>query len=765
MVTGSIPFASPTRGGSPRSHRIWPLALLLAACAGGPPVATAVPGPPTDVDPPPAGAEAANLADDPSSVGEDAPSPAAAPAISPSFDTVRAGVFDNGKMWTFDAPPTEYLETTYGFSPDDDWYARARLGALRIPNCSASLVSPNGLVMTNHHCARDFVTQVSKEGENLLDDGFFAASPEEERAVTDFEADQLIEIVDVSVEIRAAVDAVDDAEARSEVRDSLSDAVADRIADERGGEEAGIAVEVVSLYNGGLYSAYVFRRYSQARLVMAPELQLGYFGGDPDNFTYPRYSLDFAFFRLYGDDGQPISTDDHFRWSASGAAADDLVFIIGNPGSTSRLQTVAELEYRRDVEMPALLAFLDSRIEAIQGYVEGHEDEPGMDAVRNSVFGLLNSQKAFRGMLEGLRDPYVMARRSAAEHSFRQSLGSDSVLAAAYLPLFAQMAELQAQKATMAAETGAFAVFGSPDYEASTILRALAAFQYLVGRQSGATEEELDGYVEQLREVPNRPAELDEALLRARYDDLVEAFGQNDAGVQMILQGRSPGEAAATVLLTSAMADSAAAEEALLAGTLNPAMEPAFTALQGMFARFGPFQGLMFSVAPEEEEIAARLGRARFEVDGTRVPPDATFSLRLADGVVSGYPYNGTLAPAHTTFYGLYDRHHSNPDTDEWALPERWRNPSGDFDLATPLNFVSTADIIGGNSGSPVVNRDLEIVGLVFDGNIQSLPGDYIYMPELNRSVAVDARGILEALRDIYDAEWIADELTTGRLP
>ena len=765
MLTGSTLHASPTRRGTHAPLRVGTLALLLAACAGGTPVATPVPRPPTDMDAPPADAEAASPAGDPSSAGEDVPAPADPPAIAPSFDTVRAGAFDNGKMWTFDAPPTAYLEATYGFSPDDDWYERARLGALRIPNCSASLVSPNGLVMTNHHCARDFVTQVSEEGENLLDDGFFAASPAEERAVDDFEADQLIDIVDVSAEIRSAVDAAGDAEARSEVRDSLSEAVADRIAGERGGEEAGIAVEVVSLYNGALYSAYVFRRYGQARLVMAPELQLGYFGGDPDNFTYPRYSLDFAFFRLYGDDGRPIDTDHHFRWSDSGAAIDDLVFIIGNPGSTSRLQTVAELEYRRDVEMPALLAFLDSRIEAIQGYVEGREDEPGIDDVRNSVFGLLNSQKAFRGMLEGLEDPYVMARRAAAERSFRQSLEGDSVLAGAYLPLFAEMAELQAQKATMAAETDAFAVFGSPDYEASPILRAFAAFQYLIGQQSGATQEELDGYVEQLREVPNRPAELDEALLRARYDDLLEAFGENDAGVRMILQGRSPGEAAAALLFTSALADSAAAEEALLAGALNPATEPAFAVLQGFFARFGPFQGLMASVAPEEEEIAARLGRARFEVDGTRVPPDATFSLRLADGVVSGYPYNGTLAPAHTTFHGLYDRHYSNPGADEWALPERWRSPSADFDLSTPLNFVSTADIIGGNSGSPVVNRDLEIVGLVFDGNIQSLPGDYIYMPELNRSVAVDARGILEALRDIYGAAWIAEELTTGRLP
>ena len=315
----------------------------------------------------------------------------------------------------------------------------------------------------------------------------------------------------------------------------------------------------------------------------------------------------------------------------------------------------------------------------------------------------------------------------------------------------------------MAAEVNAFAAFGSPDYEASVVLRGLAAFQYLIGQQQGATQEELDGFLEELRGVENRPAALDEALLRARYADLANAFGQTDPAVGMLLQGRSPEVAAASLMANSFMADSAGAEHALMSGTLDPASEPVFAFLQGLFARFGPYQGLMSTAFSQEEEIAAQLGRAHFEVDGTRVPPDATFSLRLADGVVSGYPYNGTVAPPHTTFHGLYDRHHSNPGSEEWALPERWQDPPADFDLSTPLNFVSTADIIGGNSGSPVVNRDLEIVGLVFDGNIQSLPGDYIYLPDLNRSVAVDARGILEALDDIYGAERIVEELTSGR--
>ncbi len=725
-------------------------ALFLVGCAGAA-VPVAAP-PPTDLDAPPAGREAALLGE----AGE--------PAV-PALDTIRAGAFDNGKMWTFDAPPTAYLQDNYDFAPDSGWYARARLGALRIPDCSASLVSPHGLVMTNHHCARAFVTQVGGEEEDLLNMGFYAPSLNAERWVEDFEADQLVEIVSVTAEVREAVAVVSGPAERASARDRAMEAIAARIREERGGEDAGIEVEVVSLYNGGLYSAYVFRRYTRAKLVMAPELQLGYFGGDPDNFTYPRYALDVAFFRLYGSDGEPLPTTDYFRWSESGASAGDVVFVIGNPGSTSRLQTVAELAFRRDVEMPVLLSFIESRIGVLEGYLAGRQGESGTGQVRNSLFGLLNARKAYTGMLEGLRNPSVIARRTAAETAFRQALGADSSREDAYLSLFDEMAGIQEQKADQAAELKAFAAFGSPEHESGLILRTLAAYQYLFAQRQGASPEELDAYLGQLREVENRPADLDEALLVARFEDFAHAFGEDDAWVQALLGGGSSQSAARALMATSALADSARAEEALLGGTLDPASEPAFAFIQGMLQRFGPFQGLMSSVIPQEDEIAASLGRARFEVSGTRVPPDATFSLRLADGVVAGYPYNGTFAPARTTFYGLYDRHHSNPGAEEWALPPRWRDPPETFNLATPLNFVTTADIIGGNSGSPVVNRELEVVGLVFDGNIESLPGEYIYMPERNRSVAVDARGILEALDEIYDADRIVLELTTGRLP
>ncbi|MCY3809098.1 MAG: S46 family peptidase [Gemmatimonadetes bacterium] len=724
---------------------------LLATLSG---CASPAPAPPAAMPPTPAADEAMPADAD---GGAEAIDEAAAPSV---YDTVQAGAFDNGKMWTFDAPPTEYLESTFGFSPDEEWYARARLGALRIPGCSASLVSATGLVLTNHHCARSFVTQVSEDHENLLDSGFYAATIDEERPLEDFHADQLIEIVDVTGEIQGAVDAAEGAQAQSAVRDSLTEAVAERIREERGGEEAGLQVEVVSFYNGGMYSAYVFRRYEDAKLVMAPELQIGYFGGDPDNFTYPRYSLDFAFLRLYGDDGAPLATGEHFVWSEGGVSAGDLVFVIGNPGSTTRLQTVAELEYRRDVAMPALLGFLDSRIEAIEGYLEGRGDEPGIDDIRNVVFSLLNAQKAYRGMLGGLEDPYIIARRAAAESDFQDALAADSVLGAEHLPLFEEMAALQSRKVEVADESHAFAVLGNPRYESNLIVRALRARGHVAAKAQGASEEDLEAALAGVRSVGSRARELDEALLVARHQDLVDAFGASHPTVVELLGGRTAEEAAAMLISESALSDSASAIAALMDDSLDIEADPGYAFVQGLLAARGPLRDVLSTVGPEEEAISSKLGRARFRLDGTRIPPDATFSLRLADGVVSGYPYNGTVAPAYTTFYGLYDRHHSNPGAAEWDLPGRWSDPPKDFDLSTPINFVSTADVIGGNSGSPVVNRELEVVGLIFDGNIQSLSGDYIYMPVLKRSVAVDVRGILEALEEVYGASRIVEELT-----
>ncbi len=740
------------------------LVALLSACGGGGPQPAAPAAPAPQASP---GARTGT--DIPTVRTDTAPGQSVQPVAKPmvygvDLDTVHAGKFDQGKMWTFEFPPTDYFAETYGFHPDSAWFAKARLGALRIPGCSASFVSPNGLVMTNHHCAREFVTQVQKNGEDFLKDGFYAKNLADEREIHDFTADQLIDIVDVTHEVDGKLDAVA-MPARGTARDSVLDSIKTRITEERGGEDAGVFVEMVSLYAGARTEAYVFHRYTKAKLVMAPEVQIGFFGGDPDNFTYPRYNLDFSFFRLYDDQGAPLHTDHYFHVATKGMSEGDAVFVVGNPGSTSRLQTVAELEFRRDVSDRGVLELLRSRMEVLKDFMESHPDVAKSRDLENGYFELSNSEKAYAGQIRGMEDPLILARRRDAQKKFEQALAADSALEAQYGDLDHRMAELQDQKRQRKEGFGAFLALTSGNMASATLYRALMAFQILNARRGGAPEDQVDGLVEEFKKVPDQPDELDEGYMAARFRDFIHYYGQDAPFVQSILQGRSPEGAASTIEQGSVLADSAKAVAAIEADQVQ-LTDPALQVVRGYLPEFIQFQQGVSQVFPEEAEVSAQLGRARFAVYGTTVPPDATFSLRIADGVVKGYPYNGTIAPWHTTLYGMYDRHFSfaGSGRDDWALPPRWLPVPNGLDLSTPLDFVFTADIIGGNSGSPVLNKDLDVVGIVFDGNIESLPGDYIYLPEINRAVAVDVRGILSALDVVYDVDRIVLEIKTGKL-
>jgi len=730
-------------------------ATLLAACGGSPPP----PPPPA----PPAAEETALAPPDIIQMAvPDVPDAVETPLYGVDLDTVRAGEFDQGKMWTFEFPPADHIEETYGFRPDGAWFERARLGALRIPSCSASFVSPNGLVMTNHHCAREFVSQVSGDGETLLDDGFIAIDLNDERPVENFEADQLVEIVDVTDEVNAQLDALPAGD-RGEAREALLEEIEARIVEERGGEDSGYEIEMISLYNGGRTSAYVFRRYTNAKLVMAPELQIGFFGGDPDNFTYPRYNLDFSFFRIYDDDGAPLSSDSYFPFDQDGLAEGDPIFIVGNPGSTHRLQTVAELEYRRDVSDRFLLETVRRRMEVLGAYIEANPETAEEFDLRNEYFGLSNTEKAYEGQVRGLEDPVIIAKRADNEAAFLTAINADPALQERYGGLIEQMAELQDLKRTQNGVVGAFSVFGNPYLDSSTLIRGFFGLQVISMVQGGAAEEEIESMLDNVRGAPQMPAELDAALMADRFADLVRHLGAEHPAVSALLAGRTPEAAAQQVFSMTELADSAGAVAALESGSASPG-DGAIQAIIAFLPAFLELNTLFVDVGPREEAIAADLGRARFEIYGTDVPPDATFSLRIADGVVTGYEYNGTIAPVFTTLYGLYDRHYSHAGKEDWALPDRWLDPPESLDLSTPLNFISTADIIGGNSGSPVLDRDLEIVGVVFDGNVESLTGDYIYLPERNRSITVDSRAILESLDEIFDFDRLVLELTSGEL-
>ncbi len=675
---------------------------------------------------------------------------AAAPAHAQMLESTTAERYDLGKMWTFERPPSAYFSETYGFRADSAWFARARLAALRIPGCSAGLVSPHGLIVTNHHCVRSRLASIARPGEALLDSGFVARNLADERRIPDFHADQLIAALDVTEEIDAAV-------ARSGApgaRGAAETAIRDRLKAAHAASGDSVWVQLVALYDGARTSAYVFRRFTDIRFVMAVELQMGFFGGDPDNFTYPRYALDYAVLRAYGANGRPLPTPDHFGWSTEGVQPGDAVFVIGNPGRTARLTTVAQLEYYRDVSVPVSLGWYRSRLEAMRDYYRAEPVEAEGIDLRNRMFTLSNREKSLGGRLEALRDPGVIARRADSEAKLRAAIAADPELDRRFGPLFDRLAEVQAARRAQAAGTRAFSEVLNRTAGSGTLQRAFWGW-----RAHHAPADSADAFRREFARAMEWPAELERRLLAAQLADMADGFGPDHAVTRAVLGGATPAEAADRLMRTSRLAGPLpTAELDRLHG--DPALRLAMA--------FGPvmlaWQREEARLAALEGAVAADIGRARFAVYGPDVPPDGSSSPRIADGVVAGYPYNGTLAPAWTTFYGMYDRFAAFGSGTDWDLPHRWRTPPRGLDLGTPLNFVSTADSYSGNSGSPAVTRDLRLVGLNFDRNINALVRDYLYLPERGRNVMVDARAIDASLDAVYDMDRIAKELRTGRL-
>ncbi|MDX1532256.1 MAG: S46 family peptidase, partial [Rhodothermales bacterium] len=483
-----------------------------------------------------------------------APAQEAPTALEPALlDTVRAGRFDNGRMWTFENPPLDYLAETYGFRPDDAWFERARLGALRIPGCTASFVSPHGLVMTNHHCARSIAARLSREGEDLLNEGFFARALDEERPVDEFYADQLVAIADVTDEVAAALDAAQTDAERQQALQEVTTSIEERIKAEAGGGDDTV-VQVVGLYSGGRYSAYTFRRYADLRLVFAPELALGNFGGEWDNFSYPRYKLDAAFFRAYGPDGEPLDTSEfYFPWSEEGTEPGELVFVVGNPGSTNRLETVAQLAFRRDVTDSAVLGFLARRLEALRAE---YEADPSPD-LKATILSISNAEKLYRGRVAGLRDPAILARRADTERQFREAVAADPGLRAAYGDLIDRIAAVQQEKRAYADDFGAFVGLQPQQALASaTMRRALLAHDLLQQRDAQVPEEQLQALEQQILSIGDLPPAREERFLTIRLRELLTYLG-DDPEVQEVLAGRSPEAAAEALLQRTAFADSA----------------------------------------------------------------------------------------------------------------------------------------------------------------------------------------------------------------
>ena len=675
-------------------------------------------------------------------------------------DAVKAGRFDNGKMWAFEYPPLEYLKETYDFTPDEAWFERARLSVLRIPGCSASFISPTGLVVTNHHCVRARVSAVSEPGENLLDNGFYARSLDEERRIPGYYADQLIAIEDVTDEVDAALATLDENVLSGNSREEVMEEIEARLRTAHS-DVSNLQVQIIPLYNGGRHSAYVFRRYTDVRLVFAVELQLGFFGGDGDNFTYPRYALDFSFLRIYDEDGSPLESPNYFGFSDAGVEEGDLVFVIGNPGSTSRQATVAQLEFFRDVLVDHTLKTLNRRLTEFRAFYDEDPETGEALNLRNTIFSISNSQKAYSGRDDALKDPMLIARRADGERQFRAAIEADQELNTRFGHIIDDIAAVQIEKRVFANEYGAFRYIEVSVFSSATIRRGIEAIRYL--RAAGVDSVAAVSASTALSEVRDRPAGLEARLLTARLKEISEYLGPDDASVLGMMGGLKAFERAKQVLDTSILVSAEATERALDQGTLSLS-DPGIAMVEAFFDVFDRFRVGFNELLARERELQSEVGKARFELYGVTVPSDATFSPRFTDGIVKGYSYNGTLAPPYTTLYGLMDHFYSYGGHPDWTLPAKWQNPPSDLRLGTPLNFVSTSDTIGGNSGSPAVTRNLEIVGLNFDRNIEGLSRDYIYLPDRGRNIMVDMRAVKETLDKIYDADRIVLELTTGTM-
>jgi hypothetical protein len=679
----------------------------------------------------------------------------ALPARTQETRTFPAGyVPEFGTMWTFDAPPFDYWEMRYGFTPDQEWLDHLRLSSVRLPGCSSSFVSEDGLVMTNHHCVRGCVAAVSPPETDYLRTGFVAESRASEIQCPNMYVDQLVWTVDVTERIRGRITATDDA-GRVAQREAAVEEV--RAACE---EDSGLRCQVVALYNGGMYSLYTYRRYDDLRLVMAPELETSHFGGDPDNFTYPRYSLDVSFLRAY-ENGQPVRPEQHLEWSVAGASEGEPTFIVGNPGSTGRLLTLAQMEYLRDVDYPARLASYETRL-GIYRELSARSAEHAR-RFETTILGLENSQKAVGGYLAGLLDEAIMKRKKAFEEDFRKRIAADPVLQEKYGAVWDEIAGAQLELATFATQSRYYGFTGSELLgHAIDLVRlarqgALLEADRLPGWDSDRLERTRAGLLRDRRVDP----ELERMQLVAWLAGARRELGPEDALVRGLLRGRTP-EAAADFLLESSQLMDAAGRTALVEGGLDAVegcTDPLVQAVRDLEPVANGYLRRANALSTAISANGEKLGEAIYAAYGKALPPDATFTLRISDGVVKGFPMNGTIAPHKTSFYGLFARSTEFDGEPPFQLTERWKLAEPNLDMTTPLNFVSTGDIIGGNSGSPVVNRAGEVVGLVFDGNIQMLPNRFIFTDEVSRCVSVHSMAIIEALRKVYDAGHIADEI------
>jgi hypothetical protein len=677
-----------------------------------------------------------------------------AAAIAVSAAPMRA---DEG-MWTLDNLPVKLLKEKYGFTPTAEWVEHLQKASVRFNDGgSGAFVSKDGLVLTNHHVALGQLQKMSTAENDYVKQGFFAHSSSEEIKCPDLEINVLVSMENVTARVLKAVNPKSSDKDQNDARK----AEISRITKEST-EKTGLRSDVVELYQGGEYWLYRYKKYTDMRLVMAPEIQAAFYGGDPDNFTYPRYALDFAFFRVY-ENGKPVHPEHFLKWSKDGAADGELTFVTGHPGHTDRLMTVDQLQYERDFGLPLYLEIAHKKRADFYAYAALGDEQSRRS--KDRIFGVENAIKAVTGEHEGLLDPALLKAKTQAENVLRKSVAAskDPAVRAAK-DSWGKIAAAQKKFAARRLQVSYRRFDGTKVAGlAAQIVRYVAETAKPNDRR---WEEYRDSSLESLRFRLFSPApmypDMEEFLLAKTLQDALDKLGPNDAFVKAALQGRKPADVARELIAGTKLFDPAERKRLIDGG--QKAVDASSDALIVWQRRLDPIYRAQRKWYEDEIESVLvaegnKIAKARFAVWGKSTYPDATFTLRLSYGHVAGYELGTTQVAAFTSFYGLYDRAQGHSEKPPFDLAPRVKAAQGRVKLGTRLNFVTTNDIIGGNSGSPVVNAKGEYVGLIFDGNIQSLVGRYAYDDARNRAVAVHSSGIIEAMRDIYGMDALADEV------
>jgi hypothetical protein len=666
-------------------------------------------------------------------------------------------------MWLYNSFPKDAVKAKYGFEPTQAWLDHVRLSSVRFNNgASGSFVSSDGLAITNHHVGGQCIQQISTGGRDYMKTGFSAHSLADEAKCPDLELNQLITIEDVTAQVNAAVkpelSVADAGQARRAAMSGIEKSCA---------SSTGLRCDVVTLYAGGVYNLYEYKKYTDVRLVFAPEFDAAFFGGDPDNFTYPRYDLDVAFFRVY-ENGKPAHLDNYLHWSRAGVKEGDLIFVSGHPGSTDRLKTVSELEFLRDVGYPSRIAMFSRRIALLQSF--GAISDENARIAHEELWGYQNSYKAVMGSERGLKDADLMAAKALDEKRLRAAVPSNPKLNAEVGDPWTAIAQ------AMAVEKQNFLPYvylermSGFNSELAGIARTLVRVTREKAKPNGERLREfadsgLPSLEQRLFSTAPIYKSLETITLADSLAEMQAAMGERNPIVEKVLAGKSPAEVAKSLIDGTKLEDVAVRRQLYSGGVA--AIEASSDPLIVLARSVDPEARAVRKIYDDEVEAVerqqgAKIAKARFSEAGFNEPPDATFTLRLAYGVVRGYTENGRKIPYFTTFAGVYQHAADHRNEPPYRLPERWTTSKSQLNLDTPINFAATADTIGGNSGSPLVNQAGEIVGVNFDRNMQALPRNFFFEDKVGRNISVDVRGIQEALRHIYGATALADELLAG---